>query len=165
MDHDRSSALSDPRAPTNQPSLPNTAGDETGYATRRWVEDVLMVVRSIDDVPTSKSWSHTAAHSEGSLKRHCKACGLSTSSALRFARALRIVVRYSGRRNAWWELLTIVDPDAMHHFLERAGFAVDEPVPTLEVFLARQRFIDSSKLVAAVTSAITPVAPLSRSEF
>jgi hypothetical protein len=77
-------------------------------------------------------------------------------ASLDFVRTLRVVIRHPGGR---WELqrqLDIVDARTAEALLERAGFG-DQivEIPTVELFLSKQRLIRQSELVDAVRSRVT----------
>ena len=122
-----------------------------GHAAQRWMSIVLPVTALTSDVATLAEWGVEMGHAPSTIKAWCAAAGVHGSDSLGFARALRVVKGHGGRRvTNWYNVLNIRDFRTLNHFLERAGFSKNDPVPDLETFFTRQRFVLDSDLLATV---------------
>lgn len=121
-----------------------------GYATRRWINIVVAIAMSDEDLPTLVDWSHAVHKSVGTLKRWCQLCDVNAGDSLDLGRALRVVRRYRGKRCRWYEDLSIAEPATLRRFLSRAGMSRDVLVPDFELFLHQQHFVTELHLVNAL---------------
>lgn len=126
-----------------------------GPATRRWVAIVVAVTCAAEDLPTVDAWADELHKSKSTLQRWCTACHVHAADSLDFARALRLVKRYAGRRADWYNHFAIIDPATMRAFLDRAAFSPIGTVPDLRTFIASQRFIVDATLLTAIKGALT----------
>lgn len=121
-----------------------------GHAASRWASIVVAVTRLISDVPTIADWGRHIGASPSTLKRWCELVHVEAGDSLDFARLLRVVCQHPGRRIDWFDELAIVTPRTLKRLLQRASLSDEEPIPDLRVYLARQRFVASPRLQAAV---------------
>jgi CheY-like chemotaxis protein len=122
----------------------------TNHAATRWTAIVLPIVSATHDVPTIASWTRVTGHSRATLKQWCANAGLRARESLEFARALRLVVRYSGVKCDWFNALEIVDERTLSKFLSRAHFTQDDVLPDLDGFLRGQTDVLTRTLLDAI---------------
>lgn len=124
---------------------------DAGPAACRWAKAVMTVARSEVDVSTVVAWARKHGVGHGTLKSWCAAAHVRAKDSLNFARALRVVLHYSGQALDVYALLDVVDPRTARRLIERGGVSTgDNTVPDVPTFLRRQQFITASALLRAV---------------
>jgi hypothetical protein len=123
------------------------------HSADRLAKAIVLATRSPSDPRTLTAWGQQVGVSRGALRVWCKTAGVSARSCLDFLRVLRAVI-LSGNE-AWdlYSLLDVVDQRSLIKLLERGGLRElsREKPPTVERFVADQRFLRNQQVLHAVS--------------
>jgi hypothetical protein len=125
------------------------------HAADRLAKAIVEATRSPTDPRTLAAWGLGVGVSRGALRVWCKAAGVSARSCLDFLRVLRVVLL---SENHTWDLfstLDVVDERSLIRLLDRGcvrELSRSEKPPSVDEFLAVQRFLDNHQVIHAVSS-------------
>lgn len=137
----------------------HSSGDvaTVSHSAERVANAIVLATSSPLDLRTLNAWGQHVGVSRGALRVWCKAAGAPARSCLDFMRVLRAVVV---SRNRPWDLLgvlDVVDQRTLTQLLERGSVRqlCRRGRPSVEEFLARQRYIRDETLLLAVARQMT----------
>lgn len=141
-------AAADPSRSTAFPGrgLPGpVARERYGSVSSRWATLVLDAQRAAYDPRTVPLWGRAVGVGSGTIEETCRLCGVSAHQSRDLARVMRALTLSQLTNTALHDHLAIADERTLVRLLRRAGLRRDGGVCHLEMLLARQAFIPTSK--------------------
>jgi FixJ family two-component response regulator len=108
----------------------------------RWALLVLQACECDGDLKTIDAWAHAAGHSASSIRETCRLAGVVPHDARDLMRILSAIIGARQHECRFDALLDAADARTLDGLLARARLTAQAgPPPSVEDFLARQRFI------------------------
>src|SRR5262249_13053909 len=127
---------------------------------------IIFATRAPTDPRTLSAWGQQVGASRGTLRVWCRAAHTPARACLDF---LRILIAVQLSQNQRWELFSlrdVIDEGSVSRMLDRGGvrhFMAHTSAPSIDEFLAMQRFIESTDVLQAIAKRLAVEAsPASR---
>ena len=134
-------------------AIVNGQVERVSHAANRLADAIISATRAPADPRTLSAWGQQVGASRGTLRVWCRAAHTPARACLDFLRLLR-AVRLS--QNQVWDLfslLDVIDERSVSRLLERGAvrhFLAHTSAPSVDDFLAMQRFIERADVLEAV---------------
>jgi hypothetical protein len=127
--------------------------ERVSHAANRLADAIISATRAPADPRTLSAWGQQVGASRGTLRVWCRAAHTPARACLDFLRLLR-AVRLS--QNQVWDLfslLDVIDERSISRLLDRGAvrhLLAHTSAPSIDEFLAMQRFIERTDVLEAV---------------
>src|SRR5262245_62838222 len=140
--------------------------ERVSHAANRLADAIISATRAPTDPRTLSAWGQHVGAARGTLRVWCRAAHTPARACLDFLRILRAVQL---SQNQVWDLfsmLDVIDERSVGRLLDRGAvrhFLAHTSAPSVDEFLAMQRFIERTDVLQAIAKRLAvEAAPVSR---
>jgi len=127
--------------------------ERVSHAASRLADAIIFATRAPTDPRTLSAWGQQVGASRGTLRVWCRAAHTPARACLDFLRILRAVQLSQNQVWDLFSLLDVIDERSVSRLLDRGAvrhFLAHTSAPSIDEFLAMQRFIESSDVLQAI---------------
>lgn len=127
--------------------------ERVSHAANRLADAIISATHAPTDPRTLSAWGQQVGASRGTLRVWCRAAHTPARACLDFLRILRAVQLSQNQVWDLFSLLDVIDERSVGRLLDRGAvrhFLGHGSAPSVDEFLAMQRFIESTDVLRAV---------------
>jgi hypothetical protein len=127
--------------------------ERVSHAANRLADAIISATRAPADPRTLSAWGQQVGASRGTLRVWCRAAHTPARACLDFLRLLRAVQLSQNQVWDLFSLLDVIDERSVSRLLDRGAvrhFLAHTSAPSIDEFLAMQRFIERTDVLDAV---------------
>ena len=127
--------------------------ERVSHAANRLADAIISATRAPADPRTLSAWGQQVGASRGTLRVWCRAAHTPARACLDFLRLLRAVQLSQNQVWDLFSLLDVIDERSVSRLLNRGAvrhFLAHTSAPSIDEFLAMQRFIERADVLDAV---------------
>jgi len=140
--------------------------ERVSHAASRLADAIIFATRAPTDPRTLSAWGQQVGASRGTLRVWCRAAHTPARACLDFLRILRAVQLSQNQVWDLFSLLDVIDERSVSRLLDRGAvrhFLAHTSAPSIDEFLAMQRFIERTDVLQAIAKRLAvEAAPVSR---